>query len=84
VKALARDRDQLWAEAKARFEAGSVWWLEAAELVQLAPDQQVDRYEGDPLEEVIAPWIETRLSVSISEVQNSSRGTDWQQEWKRT
>jgi len=68
VEALARDRDQLWAEAKARFEAGSVWWLETAELVQLASDQQVNRYEGDPWEEVIAPWIETRSSVSISEV----------------
>ncbi len=28
VDALARDRDQLWAEAKARFEGGAVWWLE--------------------------------------------------------
>ena len=65
---LARDRDQLWAEAKARFEAGSVWWLDTAELIQLASDQQVDRYEGDPWEEVIAPWLETRSSVSISEV----------------
>ena len=48
VETLARDRDQLWAEAKARFEAGSVWWLDTAELIQLASDQQVDRYEGDP------------------------------------
>jgi predicted P-loop ATPase len=66
--ALARDRDQLWAEAKTRFEIGSVWWLDTAELIQLASDQQVDRYEGDPWEEVIAPWLETRSSVSISEV----------------
>ena len=68
VDALACDRDQLWAEAKARFDAGSVWWLDTAELIQLASDQQVDRYEGDPWEEVIAPWVETRSSVSISEV----------------
>lgn len=68
VDALVRDRDQLWAEAKVRFEAGSVWWLDTAELIQLASDQQVDRYEGDPWEEVIAPWLETRASVSISEV----------------
>jgi predicted P-loop ATPase len=66
--ALARDRDQLWAEAKARFDSGSVWWLETAELVQLASDQQGDRYEGDPWEEVIAPWLESRPSVSISEL----------------
>jgi predicted P-loop ATPase len=68
VEALARDRDQLWAEAKARFDVGAVWWLETAELLQMASDQQIDRYEGDPWEEVIGPWLESRTSVSISEV----------------
>ena len=72
VDALARDRDQLWAEAKARFDAGVVWWLETVELVQMAVDQQVDRYEGDPWEEVIAPWVESQASVSISEVLESA------------
>jgi hypothetical protein len=47
IEALASDRDQRWAEAKARFDAGSVWWLDTAELIQLAANQQVDRYEGD-------------------------------------
>jgi putative DNA primase/helicase len=46
VDALARDRDQLWAEAKFRFETGAVWWLETADLVQMASDQQIERYEG--------------------------------------
>jgi predicted P-loop ATPase len=68
VQALARERDQLWAEAKARFDAGAVWWLDTDELVQLASDQQIERYEGDPWEEVIGPWLESRSSVSISEV----------------
>jgi predicted P-loop ATPase len=58
VDALARDRDQLWAEAKTRFESGAVWWLETADLVRMASDQQIERYEGDPWEEVIAPWLE--------------------------
>jgi predicted P-loop ATPase len=35
VDALARDRDQLWAEAKARLESGAVWWLETAGLEAL-------------------------------------------------
>lgn len=68
VDALARDRDQLWAEAKERFDAGAVWWLESAELVQMATDQQIDRYEGDPWEEVIAAWLDSHPSVSIREV----------------
>ena len=68
VDELARDRDQLWAEAKLRFDSGAPWWLETAELVQMASDQQTERYEGDPWEEVIAPWIEVQASVSICEV----------------
>jgi len=68
VVGLARDRDQLWAEAKIRFESGGVWWLETNYLVQMASDQQIERYEGDPWEEVIGPWLDARASVSISEV----------------
>jgi hypothetical protein len=37
----------LWAEAKAMFDAGSVWWLDSAELVRMATDEQTERYEGD-------------------------------------
>lgn len=53
---------------KGRFDAGAVWWLETAELVRMATDQPIDRYEGDRWEEVIEPWLETRTDVSISEV----------------
>ena len=66
--ALAKDRDQLWAETKVKFESGQVWWLETADLVQMAGDQQEARYEGDPWEEVIGPWLESKQSTSISEV----------------
>ena len=68
VDALAGDRDQLWAEAKVRFESGCVWWLDTPDLVQLASDQQEARYEGDPWEEVIGPWLESKQSTAISEV----------------
>jgi predicted P-loop ATPase len=68
VDALAGDRDRLWAEAKARFDSGSVWWLDTPDLVQLARDQQEARYDGGPWEEVIGPWLENRQSTAISEV----------------
>ena len=68
IEKLVRDRDQLWAEAKVRFDAGCTWWLETAELVEEAATEQSERYEGDPWEEVIGRWIEDRPSASVSEV----------------
>jgi predicted P-loop ATPase len=68
IDCLARDRDQLWAEAKARFDAGAVWWLETGELTVAAAREQADRFDGDPWEEVLARWCENRSSISVSEV----------------
>jgi predicted P-loop ATPase len=68
IDRLARDRDQLWAEAKARFDAGAVWWLETGELTVAAAQEQADRFDGDPWEEVLARWCENRTSISVSEV----------------
>jgi predicted P-loop ATPase len=67
IAALARDRDQLWAEAKARYDQGGVWWLETPELVSVAAQEQADRFESDPWEEILAGWLGSRISVSISE-----------------
>ena len=68
VPIMAGTRDQLWAEAKVRFESGCPWWLDTPDLVQRASDHQAARYEGDPWEEVIGPWLENRQSTAISEV----------------
>jgi predicted P-loop ATPase len=68
IHSLSRDRDQLWAEARARFDDGSPWWLETEELVGAAATQQADRYDGDPWEELVARWSEGRTSVSISDI----------------
>ena len=65
---LRRDRDQLWAEAVARYRAGERWWLDTAELVLAAEQEQADRYEGDAWDELMAKWIEGRESVSIDEI----------------
>ncbi|OFW13062.1 MAG: hypothetical protein A3H27_19005 [Acidobacteria bacterium RIFCSPLOWO2_02_FULL_59_13] len=58
IDELAWDRDQLWAEAVVRFRSGSVWWLDSVELNRVAQQEQSDRYEGDPWDEVIAAWLE--------------------------
>jgi predicted P-loop ATPase len=66
IDRLCRDRDQLWADAKARFYKGGIWWLEAAALITAA-QEQANRFESDPWEELIAAWVETRISASVSE-----------------
>jgi len=68
VGSLERDRDQLWAEAKAKYASGAIWWLETAELVNAAEEEQAERYEEDPWTEVIAEWTEVRETVAVSEI----------------
>jgi predicted P-loop ATPase len=58
VDALARDRDQLWAEAIVQYHSGEVWWLETRELIQEAERQQSARYEEDAWHALIATWVE--------------------------
>jgi predicted P-loop ATPase len=68
IEELARDRDQLWAEARHRFESSSPWWLDSRELNEQAREEQSDRCEEDPWQELITAWIEDRADVSISDI----------------
>jgi predicted P-loop ATPase len=77
IDRFARDRDQLWAEAKARFERGCVWWLETTELVGMASLERADRYEGDPREEVIARWT-LWTQVDKNRVARCFRALGWE------
>jgi putative DNA primase/helicase len=65
---LAEDRDQLFAEALVRYQAGAVWHLDTAELVTAAADEQSERLERDPWEEPIALFCSSRQSVSVSDI----------------
>jgi predicted P-loop ATPase/DNA primase len=68
VDALAEARDQLWAEATHLYFDGKPWWLDSVPLNRDAAEEQADRYEGDPWDELILKWTEDRESVSIAEV----------------
>lgn len=51
-KKLARDRAQIWAEAKRLFDGGAAWWLEQGDE-DAARDEQEGRYSVDVWEDLI-------------------------------
>jgi putative DNA primase/helicase len=57
IDALARDRDQLWAEAVARFKAGAIWWLDTPELNAAAKSEQEKRFQSDAWDTLIETWL---------------------------
>mgnify|MGYP001627807989 FL=1 len=57
--ALARDRDQLFAEALAAFGAGEAWHLDAAAEAQAAEVQEAAR-EEDPWEQIIGKHLDAQ------------------------
>jgi predicted P-loop ATPase len=73
IPELARDRDQLWAEAVATYRRGASWWLDTAELTRQAEDEQSQRYEESAWDGLIFDWCDERLagghpSVSVAEI----------------
>jgi predicted P-loop ATPase len=57
LDALARDRDQLWAEAVTRYREGAIWWLDEPELVISAKAEQDQRYHADAWDARIDRWL---------------------------
>ncbi len=67
LKGLARDRDQLWAEAQARYQAGSEWHLTDG-LVRLARTAQENRETEDPLENRAVEWVGANPGHTAAEI----------------
>ena len=83
LKALVRDRDQLWAEAVVRFKAHDPWWLETPELRALATAEQEARFEADAWMEKVNDWLVGRNDVSVGEVLVGALGIP-QESWSQT
>lgn len=57
-EALERDRDQLWAEAVARFRAKEAWHVNTPEFRRLCEAEQADRVQDDAWDDIIARWLD--------------------------
>ena len=57
IAALARDRDQIWAEAVHRFREGAIWWIDDPALLAEAREEQDRRYQSDAWDDLIEHWL---------------------------
>jgi hypothetical protein len=74
VKALARDRDQLFAEAVELYRQSKPWWPDQSfERQHIIPEQE-NRYEGDAWEEPIREFLDTVTRTTILRVAISALG----------
>lgn len=66
VTRIEADRDQLWAEAVARFNLGERWWITNTETLTQAENIQSDRATQDPWGEIIDAWLDAPEHGSIT------------------
>jgi putative DNA primase/helicase len=57
VDGLRRDRDQLWAEAFARYQRSEPWHVDTPELRRLCEAEQRERETADPWIELVEEWL---------------------------
>jgi putative DNA primase/helicase len=67
IEALARDRDQLWAEALHEYESGTRWWVDESERELFAGEQDL-RYVGDAYEDLIGDWALGKSEITMGGV----------------
>jgi predicted P-loop ATPase len=69
---LARDRDQLLAEAVIAYKRGERWWPDRDfEQKNIAPEQEA-RFSPDVWADKIGPYLETADRVTVSQVMQSA------------
>jgi putative DNA primase/helicase len=61
---IAEDRDQLWAEAVARYDSGERWYADTAELRALCEAEQDARRTEDAWVSAVRIWIDRRVDHS--------------------
>lgn len=57
---LRDDRDQLWAEAVARYRTGEEWHIRDLKLLAIAKREQEERVQPDPFERIVAGHLQDK------------------------
>jgi predicted P-loop ATPase len=65
--ALARDTEQLWAEAVVRYRSGVHTYIEDVAVAAQIAEHTAKRYQGDAWDQVVTAYAQVRESVSIAE-----------------
>lgn len=64
---MAKEREQLWAEAVARYDGGEKWWPKEEE-VGLFEEEQEERYDIDVWEDTIIKYVDGRSTILAEHV----------------
>lgn len=67
LKALMRDRDQLWAEAVASYNGGIRWWLDQKSEDELATSSEEFRIV-DVWEDAVEAYLRGRVRVTLDDI----------------
>lgn len=68
IKALAEDRDQLFAQAVKMYQSGEAWWPDSDfERRHIAPQQEA-RFEEDAWEPKITKWVEGKDRTTVGDI----------------
>ena len=73
LKGLEAEVDQLWAEAKYRYQHGETLWLDTAELKAAAREQQERFTEQDELVGLIEDYLDTPLPANWDDLPKETR-----------
>lgn len=73
IERLASDRDQIWAEALARYHSGVNWWIDEPDIAADAMEEQRGRYVADVWQEKVKEYAE-ELAQLVSSGPKAWRG----------
>lgn len=76
IEALARHRDQLFAEAVVRYREGVRWWPDKDFEREYIMPEQASRYEADAWEDNIAVYLKKHDKVTVGEVAREALDID--------